>query len=185
MAFFVFGSQFIKIWAGEQSSGSYYITFMFFVALFIPLIQNMGITILQARNQMKFRCILYIIIAFVSLIGQIILSKEYGAYGCAISISAALIIGQGIIMNIYYKRKQGLDITKFWKEILKMSISPCVIAVISFMIFKRLEIQSYTIFFLCATVFSAVYIPCFWFFSMNDYERQLIKEPIKKLLRKK
>lgn len=184
-AFFVLGSQFIKIWAGEEYSVSYYITFMFFAALFIPLIQNMGITILQARNQMKFRCILYIIIAFVSLIGQIILSKEYGAYGCAISISAALIIGQGIIMNIYYKRKQGLDITKFWKEILKMSISPCVIAVISFMIFKRLEIQSYTIFFLCATVFSAVYIPCFWFFSMNDYERQLIKEPIKKLLRKK
>lgn len=181
-AFFVLGSQFIKIWAGEEYSGSYYIAFMFFAALFIPLIQNMGITILQARNQMKFRCILYVIIAFVSLIGQIILSKKFGAYGCAISISAALIIGQGIVMNIYYEKKQGLDIKKFWKEIFKMSIFPFLIAIAAFMIFKQIEIQSYTMFFLYAAIFSLVYIPCFWIFSMNDYERQLIKEPIKKLL---
>ncbi|EKC45638.1 hypothetical protein OBE_16754, partial [human gut metagenome] len=36
--------------------------------LTIPLIQNLGITILQARNQMEFRSILYIIIAFIKFI---------------------------------------------------------------------------------------------------------------------
>lgn len=183
--FWVLGSQFIRIWAGEEYSVSYYIAFMFFAALFIPLIQNMGITILQARNQMKFRCILYIIIALISLVGQIVLSQKYGALGCAISISAALIIGQGIVMNIYYQKKQGLNIRKFWKEIFKMSISPCLVSIVAFIAFKQVEIQSYMSFCLYAAIFSAVYIPCFWFFSMNDYERNLIKEPVKKILGKK
>ena len=53
-AFIVFGKRFIELWAGEEYIEAYYMTFAFFLALYIPLIQNLGITILQARNQMKF-----------------------------------------------------------------------------------------------------------------------------------
>ena len=56
--FVVFGKSFILLWAGKDYVEAYPITLLFFVALIIPLIQNLGITILQARNQMKFRSIL-------------------------------------------------------------------------------------------------------------------------------
>ena len=65
--FILFGQQFINLWAGESYSQAYTIALLFFIPLTIPLIQNMGIIILQARNQMKFRCLLYLGISVASL----------------------------------------------------------------------------------------------------------------------
>ena len=77
--FIVFGAPFIRIWAGPDYTGAYPIATIFLTALLIPLIQNVGITILQARNQMRFRSLLYVSIAIVTLGAQILLAPDYGA----------------------------------------------------------------------------------------------------------
>ena len=92
--FILFGRQFIRLWAGEGYDDAYFIALLFFVPLTVPLIQNMGITILQARNQMKFRSLLYLAISLMSLGAQIPLAKHYGGIGCACAIALALVIGQ-------------------------------------------------------------------------------------------
>ena len=99
--FVLFGRQFIAIWAGPGYNESYIIALLFFIPLTVPLIQNVGTIILQARNQMKFRSILYIGCAILSLITQIPLGRIWGGIGCAIAISGALFLGQILIMNIY------------------------------------------------------------------------------------
>ena len=63
-AFVVFGRPFIQLWAGEGYEEAYYVSLLFFFSLSIPLIQNLGITILQARNQMHFRSVKAWTIAF-------------------------------------------------------------------------------------------------------------------------
>lgn len=178
--FIVFGQDFINIWAGKDYHDSYLITVIFILPLTVPLIQNLGITILQARNQMKFRSLLYIIIALVSLAFQIPLAKYYGGIGCAWAISGALVIGQIIIMNIYYHKKQGIDIVAFWKEILKMSIIPILMMTISILIIRHFPVTSILSFCIAILCFSAIYIPLFWNFSMNQYERELILNPLRK-----
>ena len=65
--FILFGKQFVILWAGSAYEEAYYISLLFFIPLTVPLIQNLGITILQARNQMKFRSSLYVVIAICSL----------------------------------------------------------------------------------------------------------------------
>ena len=182
--FIVFGQDFINIWAGKDYSDAYLITVIFLVPLTIPLIQNLGITILQARNQMKFRSLLYIVIAVVSLIFQIILAKYYGSIGCACAISGALVIGQIIIMNIYYQKRQGIDIAQFWKEITKMSILPLLLVFSSLLFLKYFKIHSILTFIMAIACFSAVYLPLFWHFSMNNYERELVAAPLRKIIRK-
>ena len=183
--FIIFGKDFIRIWAGPEYGDTYIITLMFFVALLFPLIQNMGITVLQARNQMKFRSILYIIIAVVSLGLQIILAKKFEGIGCAIAISGALILGQGLIMNIYYHCKQHIDILKFWKEILKMSVIPIILTGLGIYLLKNIEISTVQSLFLAIIVFSVVYVPLFWFFSMSRDERELISKPFYKIIKRK
>ena len=79
--FFLFGRQFIRLWAGDGYDDAYTIAMLFFVPLTIPLCQNLGITILQARNQMKFRCLLYLFISMASLVAQVFLSRRYGGIG--------------------------------------------------------------------------------------------------------
>ena len=180
--FVVFGRYFIRFWAGPEYSDAYIITLLFFTSLLIPLIQNLGITILQAKNQMKFRSLLYIGIAICALLLEIVLAKKMGGIGCAIAIAGALFLGQGLIMNIYYKTVQHINIGRFWYEIGKMSICPLIISVISFVVINHLVIENWLQFIVCILVFSVVYMPLVWVFSMNQCERQLIIQPLKRIL---
>lgn len=183
-SFIVFGRDFINLWAGSEYDSAYFITLLFFGSLSIPMIQNLGITILQARNQMKFRSLLYIAIASFSLIFQIILAKQYGGIGCAISIAGALLLGQGLIMNIYYHEKQGLDILAFWREISKMSFIPIVICLASMYILRDTVLNSWPSLSAAIAVFTVVYISLFFRFSMNQSERDLFITPVKRIIRK-
>ncbi len=185
-AFIVFGKPFIQLWAGNGYEDAYYICLMFFIPLTVPLIQNVGITILMARNQMKFRSLLYIVIALLSLALSVLLAKPYGGYGCALATSLALFVGQVLIMNVYYQRKQHLDILRFWREIMKMSIVPLSFVLIGLFAINHLEIQFLSIgkFVLAGIVFTILYVIAFWNFSMNKEERNLIVQPVMKFIRK-
>lgn len=182
--FVVFGRQFINLWAGQGYEEAYIICVLFFVSLLIPSIQNLGITILQARNQMKFRCLLYLVIAVVALVFQIVLANTYGGIGCAIAVAGALLLGQGLIMNIYYSKKQGINIVRFWKEILKMTIVPISLTIASMLAIRSYDINSWGKLALAILLYCAVYIPLFWLFSMNKYERTLIKTPLYNILKR-
>lgn len=172
--FIIFGRQFIELWAGAGYSDAYIISLLFFIPLTVPLIQNLGITILQARNEMKFRSVLYIIIALVSLAMQIVLTRFFGGIGCAMGVSGALVVGQILIMNVYYRRRQDLDIKTFWKEISKMSIIPIVLIFSSMLIIRHFfALDSWGKLILGIAAFSLVYIPLFFRFSMTDDERNL------------
>ena len=172
--FIIFGRQFIELWAGAGYTDAYIISLLFFIPLTVPLIQNLGITILQARNEMKFRSVLYIIIALVSLAMQIVLTRFFGGIGCAMGVSGALVVGQILIMNVYYRRRQDLDIKTFWKEISKMSIIPIVLIFSSMLVIRHFfALDSWGKLILGIAAFSLVYIPLFFRFSMTDDERNL------------
>lgn len=182
--FFLFGRQFIRLWAGVGYDDAYTIAMLFFVPLTVPLIQNLGITILQARNQMKFRSLLYLFISLASLGAQIPFSKYYGGIGCAVAIAGALTLGQIIIMNVYYQAKQRIDIVRFWLEILKMSIVPAILTVAAYYALQQFALDSVLELCLGIFLYLLVYLPLFFALSMNAYERDLILQPVKRLLKR-
>lgn len=185
-AFVVFGKQFIILWAGDDYADAYYLTLMFFVPLTVPLIQNLGILILQARNQMKFRSMLYIVIALCSLGLSIYLAQIYGGYGCAFATGMALLIGQGLIMNIYYQKKQRINIKVFWWEILKMSIIPAVFIVVGLYVLNHFEPSNMTVldFAKYLILYTVLYIPLFLIFSINKEEKDLLLYPVLLIIRR-
>lgn len=182
--FVVFGKSFIAIWAGNGYEDAYTISLLFFVPLTVPLIQNLGITILQARNQMKFRSVLYVVIALASLGISIPLSVLYGGIGCAVGTASALVAGQIIAMNIYYYKKIHIDIPEFWREIGKMAVFPVLFCGLSLFLVSFVTITSVVQLAIGILVFSVAYLPGFWFSSMNQSERKLIGEPVMKLVKR-
>lgn len=179
--FIIFGKQFIALWAGEDYYEVYMISLLIFIPLAIPLIQNVGIIILQARNQMKYRSLIYLVIALSSLGLQILFAKRYGSIGCAIGISAALVAGQIIAMNIYYYKKQGINIPAFWKEIIKMSFLPIILGIGTYLLLMNIQLNTVPKLGFGIIMFSMIYIPLFWVTGMNQYERHLIGQSIKNL----
>lgn len=176
--FILFGKPFIRLWAGENYIEAYSLTLILFISSLIPMIQNLGIVILQARNQMKFRSLVYLFLAAICTLVSIPLSQKYGAWGCTISIGTALFVGQGIIINIYYSKKLNIDIVRFWKEILKMSVVPAGLLILGFIILRDNQLLTVVDLTCCICIFSIIYIIAIWFLSMNNYERSLLSKPL-------
>lgn len=179
IAFVLFGNLFIRLWAGETYHDAYYITLLFFAATTIPLCQNMGIVILQARNQMKFRAICYCFTSALCLVLQIFLVHQYEGIGCALGLAVAIVLGHILVMNFYYYRKQKLDIPSFWKEIFKMSIVPLVIGIITYIVLRITTLEEGWFALISeASVFTMVYIPIAYKLQLNVDERLLFKRLI-------
>lgn len=182
--FILFGKPFIVLWAGADYADAYLIAVLLMIPLTVPLIQTLGISILQARNQHKFRSLVYILVATASLAISIPLAKLYGGLGCAIGTSLSLIVGNIIVMNIYYYKRVRIDIPRFWKEIGSMALP--VTAVVLVGIILNMINNEYTFLSLSIKVliFSILYVNATWWIGLNNYERELILVPVRKVLSK-
>lgn len=179
--FVVFGRAFISLWAGPGYDDTYVIALLFLVPLTIPLVQNVGINILMARNQMKFRSLLYVTIAFLSLFLSVYGAKHYGGIGCAAAVALALTAGQIVAMNVYYKKRQRLDIGRFWREIGRMSVTPAILCAAGLLASDLVDLSRPAVFCGSLLLFTAVYVPCCWHFSMNAHERGLFAAPLSRI----
>ena len=183
--FIVFGRQFIALWAGPDYDevAVYTVSLIFFIPLTVPLVQNLGITILQAKGMMRFRSLMYVGVAAVSLVLQILLSKRYGVEGCAWAVAAGLVLGQIIIMNIYYYKVQRIDILRFWKEIFRMSVVPACVCAVSYFIFRDIRLDSVWRLALGILAYCAVYLPLFWLAGVDASEKGLVRGFFMKILK--
>lgn len=179
--FVIFGKSFITLWAGQGYIEDYTICLIFFFTTVIPLIQNTGIVILQARNQQKFRALMLLIVSAVSLLLQIVLSKYYGAVGCAIAVGAANFVGQGVILNIYYSRKQHLEIRSFWQSIFRMSIYPVLITILGVYLHQFIDLSNFYRLGIWIIIYSILFIALGWKFSLNVNERKMLGSPFIRL----
>ncbi len=182
--FVLFGQVFINWWAGPGYENSYIIACILMIPITIPLIQNIGLSILQAKNLYKYRTFIFLGIAILNIAISIPLIKIYDGIGAAIGTAVSLLLGQGLILNIYYHKKVGINMIEFWKNILRMSIP--IIFVVLFGIGLNVFIVSDSILLLIVKIilYSVVYGIMMWFFGMNTYEKDLIRKPVNKILAK-
>ena len=90
--FIVFGRYFLNHWVGAGYSNAYAVVLLLITSVTIPLIQNLGIEIQRAKNQHKFRSLVYLLIAVFNITVSIPLARQYGEIGCAIGTAGSLLI---------------------------------------------------------------------------------------------
>ncbi len=177
-----FGSPFINMWAGDNYDGSYPIVLLLIIPVTIPLIQNIGIEIQRAKNMHQFRSWVYFFIALGNLGLTIPLAKVYGGIGAAIGTAASLIIGNGLIMNWYNHVKVGLDMKFFWKQILNFIPALIIPGVAGIVMNKYFDLNNINLFLVSGTIYVIIFSISMWLIGMNQYEKDLLGNPIKKLL---
>lgn len=181
-SFLLFGEKFIVILFGVEYQEAYYIACILMIPVSIPWIQNIGLGILQAKNKYQFRVIVYIVIAIGNIFLSIFLAKDYGGIGTAIGTGLSFIIGNFIIMNFYYHKVIKINIIKFWKNICKMSIPMIVLFILSGIVQITFGYINIWIYLLEIVVYIGLYVSITYKFSMNTYEKDLLKKVIKKFL---
>ena len=179
--FTVFGRFFIKLWVGDGYMDAYAIILLLIAPAVIPLTQNIGISIIQAKNKHQFRSIIYLVIAILNIAISIPLAAQYGGIGAAIGTALANIAGQIITMNLFYWKKIHIDIPKYWKNMIIFCLPVAVLSTIFIFI-----TGSMTFTWLKLVAFAAIFLVCYLAIVLvysDKYEKQLLHKIVK--IRKK
>ncbi|MFD1334540.1 oligosaccharide flippase family protein [Oceanobacillus iheyensis] len=178
--FVLFGRPFINAWAGSDYDNAYFITLFIMIPLTIPLFQNFGISILYAKNMQKFRSVILILIAVLNIVITIPLVKNFGSIGAAIATAISLTLGNTIIMNMYYHLKVGINMLRFWKSILLMSLPVVASLCIGFGIMYMINSNNLILMPFNIIMYSVIFMFLMWYFGFNIYEKELITSIIKR-----
>ena len=182
--FILVGSEFIELWAGYAYVSAYPIIILLMAALLIPLIQNVGISILQAMNLNRYRMTVYTVCALIALGISFPLAIRFGGMGCAIATAGSLFISTGFIMNRYYANVIHLGIKEFWRNIFSMSKGFVFLLVFGFgfnYIVKAPVSWEHMIGTISVDTVFYVFVMYFWCF--NNSEKNLCRQMVQRFKR--
>lgn len=178
--FIVLGKQFITLWVGEEYHDTYFIILLIIGPAIIPLTQNIGISVIQAKNKHQFRSIVYLLIAVLNIVISIPLAKKYQGIGAAAGSAIATILGQIITMNIFYWKRINLEIPKYWKFFIKFSIKVFIISIIYMIIIENIQLNWFK-FILLGGLYTIIYTAIVYT-SMNEEEKRYINNVRRKFI---
>lgn len=176
--FIIFGKQFLDLWVGHGFEDAYWITLLIIIPFTIDLIQNIGLSVLQAMNQYEFRARVYSFIGIFNLCLAIPLAINYGGIGCAFATGLAMLVGNGFIMNWFYSTQIGLDIKSFWQQIGKITISIVICGGIGYVVTGLIDSHAKATL-LCEIILYIVFYGIIIYHSVMTLKE---KEKIKKLV---
>lgn len=178
------GQDFVRLWAGEEYTDSFWIGLLLMLSAFVPAFQNIGVEIQKAMNKHKARSIVYFAVAIVNVILTIPFSMRWEGIGAALATLICVFMGTVVFMNYYYHEYIGLDMKAFWKSI--VSILPGYIApvLVGMFVNRFWTIKSFIEILLAAMLISVVFVVSVWRFSMNDYEIGLVGSLFRKAIRR-
>lgn len=183
LSFFVcgvilFGKDFIFLIAGEGYEVSYTIALLLMLPYSIGLVQNSAICILQIYDKYYYRAYVMIIVAIVNIILTLLFIPKWGIVGAALSTSIVLILGDGIIMNIFYSLKFKLRILFFFRSVLPIWMVACMSLLggmcINIIVIDNLYLQ----FFVHVIVFSILFFILQYYICANNEEKSILKSII-------
>ena len=181
-AFTVLGREFVWLWAGPDYGDVYLADLVLMIGLSISLIQNVGISVLQAKNMQGFRSIVYIVIAVLDLLVSIPMSAAFGVVGCAVTAASFLLVGTGPVINWYYWKCVGIDIPSFFMQIAPL-IAPIVASALITLVVEFFLPWGYSWgrFLLLCAIFCMSYAMLLWRLGLNGYEKGLVRGLVGKL----
>lgn len=183
--FIVLGKDFISLWAGKDYQEAYYITLFLIVSAAIPLIQSLGVDIQRALNKHQVRAIIYTVLSIGNVVISVPLIYKFGATGAAFGTAISLLIGNGLVMNIVYKKYIGLNIIYFWREIFPIVMALLIPIVGGFVINCILIEVSWYKLMLKGIIFIIMYFMSQYLFAMNNEERTVLTNIFHSIVRKR
>ncbi len=181
----LFGKQFIMLWAGDGFEEAYYIALILIIPVSFALIQNLGLSILQAMNKYKFISIATLITAFFNIILSIVFVEKWGGIGAALGTGISLIVCYIVLINIYFYKSIKIDIIKFWKVIFKQTVPMTIPIILILLVMNIISIKGFLGFIIYGGIYAIIYFLVSYFLVMNKYEKNILDKLLYKLYPKR
>ena len=184
MAFAVFGREFLHWWVGAGFEGSYEVGLILMSPCLVVFTQEIAGTFLIVVDEVKYRAILYIGSAALSVGLSILLVPSGGATGAAAAIAIAMTAGHLVGMNVVYAKVMKLDIVRFFRQC-HLRILPVTagVGLVGWALEDGIPHGSFWVFGAKIAAVAALFAAAIWFAAMNEEEKGLVRGVLGKTLR--
>lgn len=183
--FFVYGKEFVSLWAGKENTKAYYVALILMSAYIFIASEAIGQQILWAMNQHKEQAILKITIVLLNIVLTIVLIKWEPLIGATIGTFFSLMMGDVGVMNLIFIRKLKIDLKYYYHGLLH-GIVPCMlITIVAGLVIRKLFPTGWIwLFFklLCVVVLYAIVMLKF---GMSKYEKNLVNSVLDKMKKRR
>ena len=169
--FICVGKEFIQLWLGKGFEDVYYLSLIMMVPVTFTLIQNVCLSILRARNMMRFRTFCLLGTTLFNLILTVIGTKIFGYYAAAIGTGSAVFVGSVVIMNIYYHKAIGFQIFRFYKDVFSKLIICVIIPFLIVTCLSQVCPVSWLSLIIKIMVFMIAYLILLWTYGLTKKEK--------------
>ncbi|TVV34876.1 oligosaccharide flippase family protein [Weissella cibaria] len=182
--FVVLGESFIKFWAGQGFEIAYWMIIVMVIPVLIPLSQNIGLEIQRAKNLHKIRSVSLGALAVFNVIITVLCVQKYGVFGSVIGYVISILIGNGLIMNIYNHFFVGIDMNVYWKRVSPVLITPLIPIGVGLLLRLLLNIDNVVMFMVVGFIYMITFL-IIWFKCVADnQEKKAIKTIVFKMMLK-
>lgn len=182
--FIVLGKEFILLWAGEGYEQVYWISILIFIPLTVPMIQNLGGTILKAMDLVSFVAKLYLLMTVINIFTSVLLGRVLDAVGVGIATSISIIIFQVVLINIYYSKVVKLNIKRFFKETFKGLLLTMVITLVAGYLSGFIVVDSWSSLLIRVMIISSIYVTLLVIIGLNSSEKSQLCNFVKRIISK-
>ena len=175
-AFFAAGRQFISIVYGVSYSIAWKIALIIMAPMLINMSNGIMINILDATNKRMARSGILLLTTLGNIILTVFWIEKYGITGACVATAVCTLLGQILLMDIYYYKKLGIKVLSFKIRTYKgIIIWQLVAAVIAFFAADSIH-NIYISFFVGGFVFVVIFSVAFLLFGATTMERELLRK---------
>ncbi len=172
------GEEFFHLWLqkdfGEKTVHCWILCLVLTIPVTFPLITNTCLTILKAKNDLRFRtwCLAGSVVLNIAL--TYFGTLRWGYWAAAAGTAASTIVGSVIVMNIYYHKKLNMRMLRIYRNIFRGITPALLVAGISCLLLNRVMGGTWMAFAVKGGAFLLVYGLCLLGFGLNRAERSAI-----------
>ncbi len=173
--FFAVGEQFVRLVYGADKTEAWIYALIIMVPMFINMSNGILINVLDVLKKRLMRSFVLFFTTILNIVMSIILMKLYGMIGAVIATAISTLLGQILIMNIYYAKKINIKVMYLFGRIYS-GILPIIVvsSVISY--FTAKAVKATTVSMLVGGIlFVALTLTGCLIFGFNEYEKNLFK----------
>ena len=173
VGFITLGREFISLWMGPEFVDAYVWFLIMAIPLVVPMTQSIGINIIEAKNMHQFRAVVYFCIALANILLTVILVKLFGTIGAPIGTGLAMLVGNTFIINWYYSKKVGLEISRFFNEVY-LKLAPAILSALLICLVLNHFVataQGWMMFLIKGIAVVLIYVTVIWILGLNQHEK--------------
>lgn len=184
-AFVFLGRQFIQIIMKTDYYEAWISAVFVMSGLLVPLLQNAGHPILQAKNKHHIYVLVCLFISGINAVSTWFVVDYWGIIGAAFMTMLSFAVGQGIFLSWYYDKKMGMNMKKFFYEIWIGNVRPLLglIPLCAFICCRHYA-TTWGEFMAQGILYSMAYFVSIYMWGMYDEEKKIIFGFVSKFRRK-